>query len=390
MSYELDEVGEAVRGDEASIEVAEDGEHTLSYQAFDAAGNPSDEKTVSFKVDRTAPTGAFHLSDPADPRQLTVGVSDTTSGIAGGHIEYRKEGTSSFIKLPTTLEDGRLRARIDDLALEQGRYAFRAVVSDVAGNQAVIGQRIGGTPMALILPVRGFSQVQVSASEVMTTCRKAKPKRARRPKRKRCSTRTVTRLAPSALTVGHGKRLQSTGRVTRADGAPVAGATVVVDAQPRSGGQFVRLGSVRTDGQGAFRFRIPAGPSSTIRYRYDGGNTIRPSLAQLTTTVAAAARLRVDRKRVRNGQAVTFTGRLLGGPVPATGKLVALQARVGNRWRTFATPRANAKGAFRYRYRFTATTGRRRYLFRAVVAREAAYPYERGVTKTVGVVVRGR
>jgi hypothetical protein len=396
--YELDEVESSVRGGEALIEVAEDGVHSLSYQAFDAAGNPSDEDAVSFKVDGTAPAGAFHLSDPSDPRQLTVGVSDAASGVANGHIEYRAEGVSSFTRLPTKLKDGRLQARLDDLALRQGRYVFRAIVTDVAGNQAVIDQRVGGASMALTLPIRSFSQVHVSASETVTTCSKLTRKRAtkgrrkhaRKPKRARCRTRAVTRVAPSALTVGHGKGSRSVGRVTRADGAPVAGATVIVDGQHRSDGPFVRLGSVKADGQGTFRFQIPAGPSSTIRYRYDGSNTVRPSLAQLMTKVPSAARLRVNRKRVRNGQAVTFTGRLLGMPIPAAGKLVALQARVGGRWRTFATPRANSKGVFRYRYRFTSTTGRRRYVFRAVVAREAAYPYERGITKTVKVVVHGR
>jgi hypothetical protein len=73
-----------------------------------------------------------------------------------------------------------------------------------------------------------------------------------------------------------------------------------------------------------------------------------------------------------------------------SGKLVALQAKVGRKWRTFATPRANSKGVFKHRYRFTATTGVQRYAFRAVVAREAAYPYERGLSKVVRVTVRGR
>ena len=107
------------------------------------------------------------------------------------------------------------------------------------------------------------------------------------------------------------------------------------------------------------------------------------------TTVKAAARLRVHRRRLRNGQAVVFKGALLGRPIPLAGKLVALQAKVGRRWRTFATPRAKRDGTFRHRYRFTSTTGVRRYAFRALVTREAAYPYERGTSKTVRVVVSG-
>lgn len=171
---------------------------------------------------------------------------------------------------------------------------------------------------------------------------------------------------------------------------PLAGAPVVVEARPRSGGPFAVLRTMRTDPLGNFRATIPAGPSRTVRFRFAGSETVRPVAGRLVARVRAAARLRVDRRRVRNGQSVRFSGRLLGRPIPAAGKLVALQARVGRRWRTFATPRANARGVFRHRYRFTSTTGVRRYAFRALVTREAAYPYERGASRTVRVLVRGR
>lgn len=60
-------------------------------------------------------------------------------------------------------------------------------------------------------------------------------------------------------------------------------------------------------------------------------------------------RLKVNRKRARNGQSVVFSGSLLGRPIPAVGKVVALQAKVRGKWRTFATPRARANGTFRSR-----------------------------------------
>jgi hypothetical protein len=61
-----------------------------------------------------------------------------------------------------------------------------------------------------------------------------------------------------------------------------------------------------------------------------------------------------SRKRARNGDDVVFTGRVLGGPIPEAGKLLALQAHTSKGWRTFATPRARASdGRFSSRYRFT-------------------------------------
>ena len=91
-----------------------------------------------------------------------------------------------------------------------------------------------------------------------------------------------------------------------------------------------------------------------------------------------------------NGQSVTFTGRLRGKPLPTRGKVVDLQAFYRGKWRTFATPRANKKGQFKFRYRFEATRSTTTYKFRARLRAESAYPYELGYSKVVSVRVRGR
>jgi hypothetical protein len=387
-------VVEEVRGDQAVVNVTTDGHHTLTYQAFDAAGNGSVEKEIGFKIDGTAPVGTFRALDPRDPRVLRADVEDATSGVAAGAIEYRREGEGGFKRVATTRAGGVLTARLDDEKLPAGRYEVRAVVTDVAGNEAVIGSWADGTSATLAMPLRLSASVSVAGVLEAKGCPKAAKKRTGKGgRRKPAARRKCRRSKPKAMTsleLAHGKRATSTGRLVTAQGAPIADASIVVEGQPRSGGGFAQLGVARTDAGGNFRFEVPAGPSRTVRYRYDGTNTVRPASAQLVTKVKAAARLRVDRRRLRNGQAVRFTGRLLGGSIPKAGKLVALQAKVGREWRTFATPRANAKGFFKHRYRFTATTGLRRYEFRAVVAREAAYPYEKGASRTVKVIVSGR
>lgn len=389
-------IAEEVRGDRATADVATDGHHTLTYQAFDAAGNGSVEREVGFKIDRTAPVGAFRALDVEDPRALMVDVEDVTSGIADGAIEYRREGEGGFKRLATSRAGGLLTARLDDEGLAPGRYEVRAVVTDVAGNEAVIDDWADGSSATLAMPLRLSANISVAGVVKAKGCAKAARKRhgkdgsRKQGPRPKCRRKKAKLKAVTSLELKYGKRATSTGRLVTAQGAAIAAAPIVVEGQLRSGGPFVKVGVARTDAQGNFRFTVPAGPSRTIRYRYDGTNTVRPAAAQLTTKVNAAARLKVDRRRLRNGQAVRFTGRLLGKPIPTAGKLVALQARVGREWRTFATPRANAKGVFKHRYRFTATTGLRRYEFRAVVAREAAYPYEKGVSRIVKVTVRGR
>lgn len=385
------------RGAYSRVTVGDDGHHELVYHAVDLAGNPSEKKSVAFKIDRTPPTGVFRPMDAGDPQRLVVGVSDATSGVEGGWIEHRRDGAEGFTRLPTRLEGDRMSARVDDSALAPGRYEFRAVVRDVAGNEAVVGRRADGSAMELGLPVRELTRLQVDADGKPKPC--ANAKRQRMAKRKRLKSKRKAhakcrkpkrRAGGATLELAPAKRVKLVGRLTKGDDVPVAGAEVTIEGQLRSGGPFARVGTARADGQGRLRFVLPPGPSRTVRFRYGGNDTVHPSSAQVLTRVRAAVRLIVDRRRLVNGQSVRFKGRLPGKPIPAGGKLVALQARVGRQWRTFATPRANANGVFKHRYRFTATTGLRRYVFRALVAREAAYPYETGVSRRVYVTVRGR
>jgi hypothetical protein len=382
-----------VPGDRAEFVVSADGTHKVMYRAFDVAGNGSAEKEAVFRIDRTAPVGSFRALNSADPRGLKVDVTDATSGVAGGWIEYRRAGDPGFSRLVTTHQGGLLSARLDDTALPAGRYALRAVVHDVAGNEAVVDSWSDGSPAALGMPLRLGARLEVAGQIKAKHCPRAKRSKGgangRRKGARKPKCRPTTKQVRS-LALAHGKRAKSTGTLTTAQGAPIARAPVIVEGQPRSGGAYARLGTTTTDAGGRFRFTIPPGPSRTVRYRYDGTDTVRPATGDVATKVKAAARLRVDRRRLRNGQTVRFSGRLLGRPIPPAGKLVALQAKVGRGWRTFATPRANAKGRFRHRYRFTATTGTRRYAFRVVIAREGAYPYERGVSRIVKVTVRGR
>jgi hypothetical protein len=126
-----------------------------------------------------------------------------------------------------------------------------------------------------------------------------------------------------------------------------------------------------------------------LRFRWPGTDTVRPASADIPVVVPARTSIRVDRRRVRNGDTVTFRGRLRGRPLPDGGKLVDLQVKLRDRWRTFATPRADPGGRWAFAYRFEATRGLVRYRFRARIRREAAYPYELGYSRTVRVTVRG-
>ena len=133
-----------------------------------------------------------------------------------------------------------------------------------------------------------------------------------------------------------------------------------------------------------------SGAARVLRFRYPGTSTARSDSEEVELRVRAGISLVSSRDRLRNGETVVFHGRLLGRPLPAAGKLLALQARTQRGWRTFATPRARgADGRWAHRYRFTGTTATSRYEFRAVVPREGSYPYVEGESPAIHVVVYG-
>jgi hypothetical protein len=277
-------------------------------------------------------------------------------------VELRRLAGGGWIHMGGRLEGGRLLAAIDDLALPDGVYELRAHVRDVAGNERTTTRRADGSPMRLALPLRASARL----ASAFGGCRR---KRCRRP----AWIRNGTRVRAS-LTVG---------------GLPVAGAAVDVFLRVRTGTSFERLASLRTDARGAFELRARSGPSRTLRLTWAGTETVKPVHLDVQVRVPARSSFGVDRRHVRNGEAVTFSGRLLGRPLPDGGKLIDLQVQLRGHWRTFATPRTDAAGRWRYAYRFEATRGLVAYRFRARIRREAAYPYELGHSRPLRVTVRG-
>jgi hypothetical protein len=88
------------------------------------------------------------------------------------------------------------------------------------------------------------------------------------------------------------------------------------------------------------------------------------------------------------GHTIHFTGSLLGGPVPAGGKAIVLEARSpGGRWIEFDVIHTGPRGRFTAGYTFK-FEGPVRYQFRAVSEEEADYPYATGASNLVGVFER--
>jgi len=362
------------------------GDSTVKVWLEDAAGNhsPFGARPLHLRLDPEAPSLAFLPQDPADPLAVAVRAADAHSGVVDGYIEMRAQGGSSWHSLPTRLDGGRLVADLDDERFRDGVYEFRAFAKDAAGNESSTSTLADGARASVRLPVRAATRLRAGFPRTTT-----KRRVVRRQGRKRVVRRRIRVLAPGSR-VRFKRHATIAGRLVNVDGQPIDGATVtVLTKRDLPGREFSVAGFVRTDLEGRFTYQVRGTASRVLRFRYEGSRRIRGATRDVSVRVPAAGTMQADRARLFNGQAVTFTGRVLTEPIPSVGKLVEIQAYFRGRWRTISTTRTDAKGGWRFRYRFGATTGVVRYRFRALLSREGGYPFATGRSRVVPVTVRG-
>lgn len=200
--------------------------------------------------------------------------------------------------------------------------------------------------------------------------------------------RLLTHLARERSGDGRTRSAVIRGQLLSASGTPVAGARVCVATRVPIPGDLERVVATPTTGSdGRFSAELPQGPSRQVRVAY-WWSSAQVSERRLSLSVHAHPRLVLrPHHPLHNGHAVRFAVKL---PGPAADRRwVRIQARSGHHWVEVRNGRTNADGIYRARYRFHATTGRRRYRFRAVVPSQRGYPYERGRSRVRRVTVVG-
>ena len=187
------------------------------------------------------------------------------------------------------------------------------------------------------------------------------------------------------ITVPYDRRPWVRGRAVGADGSPLAGMDLCVGVRIYIKGRVKSVGSVKTDEDGRFKFRLGHGRSRHVWFvhRFDSG----AAAANLLVRVRAPIDLGASDHKLHNGQAVKLRGRMLAAA--RSGLLVELQALRGNQWQTFATTRTHKGGRFDYRYRFTRTYGVQRYALRARIAAQVGSAFATGASEPVSIQVKG-
>jgi protocatechuate 3,4-dioxygenase beta subunit len=365
----------------AAVAVPKAGEWNARVWLVDAAGNETRENalSVALRLDDSPPTVRLGPIDANDPTRIDVIASDAVSPLSRAEVEIQRHGHAAWLPLATAPSRTGFVARLDDEHLEDGLYDLRARVFDSAGNERSTSVETSGRLARRTVPARINTRLVAGQAKVV----RARGSRGRKRRKRR-----IIVVRPI---VNFGRTIPIRGRLTTPGGNPVANASIEVWEQiAMPGAPSRRVALIGTNRTGRFRFKALRGPSRVLRFRYTGTPLVRARTAEVEIRVKATTTLTTNRKRVVNGEDIVLSGRVLGRPLPAVGKLVQLQAYSRGRWITFATPRANAmSGRWSYRYRFTSTRGTVRYRFRARVPREAGFPYTSGSSRRVHVIVRG-
>jgi hypothetical protein len=338
---------EVAPGPSVTAQIDGDGIHRLSYFARDLAGNRNDGSvesasgfrfaepaTVTVRIDRTTPDGAFKRPDRSDPALQRVAVSDATSGIAGVAIQLRREG-ADWIDLETTRRGGEYVTRVEDSRFDAGIYELRAVTTDVAGNSTAIDRFGDGAPARLELPLREATAATIEAG-------RRQPAGAGNRHQK----------------IDYGARPVYHGVLRDSGGSPIAGARVLVRERFDAGSAVKhRHFPAQTNSRGRLRVVGSRGPSRVARVVFAGDQRYQPTSSAFARTLVRG-RVRLDSypRTVRSGKRAVFRGRIgtRGMQVPKRGKIYEVQLLVpGGGWKTLDEAQKSwSNGSFRFVYRF--------------------------------------
>jgi hypothetical protein len=366
-------------GDRALVSVAGTGAHQVAYFARDAAGNVNDGQlrsadplTATVRIDEEPPQVAFApAQDRAEPERIEAIVDDADSGISAdsGTIGLRPiGGAGRFQELRTQATGNRLVAHWASEAFAPGRYEFLATGFDRVGNRASSGYRRNGLKMVLANPLKMPVRLEAGfGSEYVDSQRRA---------------------------IGAGRGALFTGKLKSAGGNSLGGLPIAITETFATAAEPPRrITVVRTGSDGAFLLRLPPGPSRDVSASFSGSPTLtRASAPSVHLGVRASVRLKVSRDSARIGGApVVFSGKVAGaGAASRKGLPVELQFRYrGAGWSEFRTVETDARGRFRYAYRFSDDDSRGiRFAFRAFVGQRKGWPYEPAFSHPVAVIGR--
>jgi hypothetical protein len=350
----------------------------LEQNAGPSADNVSGELASAPVVQGTSDV-AFSASDPGsgvyeavfsvDGQVVQRTVVDENGGRCR-NVGQTTDGLAAFLYLQPCQGSVSVDVPFDTTRVSNGAHRLVVSVIDAAGNAAPVLDReitVSNPP-----PPGAPNGTNASAQATLTVRWKGTSK--------------------EALTSRYGRVHAIAGRLTGPGGTPISGALIDVLATPAyAGSRTVAMASPRTGADGRFSVRLPGGISSrTLRFAYRShlGEALPAATRTLTLSVDAGIALGIAPRTASVGRSIFFRGRLLGGPIPADGKQLVLEARSpAGPWIEFDVIRTDGRGRYQASYRFK-FPGPAYYQFRVLSEPESDYPFAGGSSNIVGVLER--
>ena len=315
--------------------------------------------------------GTLLSSPPSGTRTVRYRAVDDQSGVQG--VDLLVDGTVAATKdygpaCPHADYAACAKIRSDELSIDTakltvGSHHVQLRVTDAAGNRTES-------------PVQTVDVSNPPGSVVSGDASSAPPGGK--------MTAVFVGSAKRTFTVSYRARPKVRGRLTDANGRPVAQAALAV--AERVAGRPIRITPLGKTGEdGRFSFRLHGrGSSRTVHVQYANGAEVIAS-PPLRLKVRASASLAVALAGVR----VRYRGRVLSPRIPTRGVVVLMQGRrKGGAWQSFASRRVRQNGHFAGSYRLRVRHPGVVLQFRAVVSTAPGYPYARGASGVVSRTVR--
>jgi hypothetical protein len=351
-----------------TLEENEDPQATNVSGELATASSVQGQSDVSFDA-TDAGSGVYEALFSVDGQVIQRTVVDSNGGRCAD-VGQTTDGLPAFLYVQPCEPSVSADVAFDTTKVANGTHHLVVSVIDAAGNAAPVLDRsitvANPPPPGTPGPPNGVNaSAQASLAVRWSATRK------------------------TSLLSGYGRTRTVAGRLTAPGGAPIVGASIDLSATPAyAGARPVQMSSPRTDAQGRFSVRLSAGTSSrTLRFAYRAhvGDARPVATRTLELEVRADIVLRVSPHTTSVGRSIFFHGRLRGGPIPAGGKQLVLEARSpGSAWIEFKVVHTDARGDFRARYRFR-YPGPAAYSFRARSEAESDFPFAGGSSNVVAV-----
>jgi hypothetical protein len=390
----------------------------LSCAADDSAGNVYVLGSYRFQIDDTAPKGYFMpRSSWPEPDEIAIHATDNDgSGVA----LVKVYGQSPDVEqgAPQLVGDARYDPSTHSYVVTipdgvapwvAGSWKFYANVADVAGNQGEITAGSDGSTEDLTLPLRENTAVSATSDQVSATpdvaipdalaaaairgggvshprlTQETYPSAARDAVASAASVRR-RRSDAHALTVRYGAAITIAGKLKDVThhGIPISGARILIYQQLAGSRTYSRVGSARTNTDGAYRYRVKPGANRTLYVLYPGSSLLRPAASQLPEQSSGSVSL--DASSIRAGGHLTITGQVHGGHIPRGGLEVTIEYRQlgapGSG--TLGTVRTDRRGRYAFTQYFSPSTRGLDYQIWALVPRgQSGWPYQGASTARV-------